>query len=133
MVLGGVAATVGQESADDEEAIASAGYLAGRVHLGPKAGKTMGFLQLGGGAASYEFDLAGETFSVDGTSAVFGGGLTVFVTPSLQFALTLNHYAVTFEEASFGGFSGNVDFEADYSTLTVGLKYVFNRSANSGS
>ena len=124
LVLGANGASVDNEFTDDETATAAAGYLAGRINFGKREGALNGFVQIGGGAASYEAEVEDASVSIDGTGGLFGVGATYFVSPNFMLMGTANYYAVQFNSVSVGGISVDVDFDANYAFIGVGVRYM---------
>lgn len=124
LVLGGQGAEVDNEFTDDGTATAAAGYLAGRINFGKRSGALNGFVQLGGGAASYEGEVEDAKVSIDGTGGLFGVGATYFVSENFMLMGTANYYAVKFNSVSVGGISVDVDFDANYAFFGVGARYM---------
>lgn len=124
LVLGAHGAEVDNDVTDDGKATAAAGYLAGRVNFGKRQGALNGFVQLGGGAGSYEGEILDTTVSFEGPAGLFGVGVTYFVAQNWMLMGTLDYYGIQFDEVSIGGFSADVDFDGDYAFVGIGIRYM---------
>lgn len=124
LVLGGHGAEVDNDVTDDGTATAAAAYIAGRVNFGKREGALNGFVQLGGGAGSYEGEVQDITLTFEGPAGLFGAGVTYFVGQNWMLMGTLDFYGVQFKDASVGGISANVDFDGDYTFVGVGIRYM---------
>jgi len=124
LVLGAHGAEVDNDVTDDGTATAAAGYLAGRINFGKREGALNGFVQLGGGAGSYEGEIQDINVSFEGAAGLLGAGVTYFVADNWMLMGTIDFYGIQFEEASIGGFSADVDFDGNYAFIGVGIRYM---------
>ncbi|NNF03915.1 MAG: outer membrane beta-barrel protein [Rhodothermales bacterium] len=124
LVLGAHGAEVDNDVTDDGTATAAAGYLAGRVNFGKREGALNGFVQLGGGAGSYEGDVLDTNVTFEGPAGLFGAGVTYFVSPNWMLMGSLDFYGIEFEEVSVGGLSADISFDGNYAFFGVGIRYM---------
>jgi opacity protein-like surface antigen len=120
--LRGSAAEVDMAGLSDTYALAHVD-LAARVHFrGPEA-KVLPFVTAGVSARAAEIDLLGAPFSITGAGPTLGGGVAIFVNPSLAIDIGLTWTTGTFTEAEYRGVREEIDISATSTRFEVGVAW----------
>lgn len=120
--LRGSAAEVDMAGLNDAYALAHFD-LAARVHFrGPEA-KVLPFVIAGASVRAAEIDLLGAPFSITGAGPTLGGGMAIFLNPSLAIDIGLTWTAGTFTEAEYRGMREEIDISATSTRFEVGVAW----------
>ncbi len=97
--------------------------IAARVHFrGPEA-KVLPFVTAGFSARAAEIDILGNPFSIVGTGPTLGGGLAIFLNPSLAIDIGLTWTGGSFTEAEYGGLKEEIDVGATSARFEAGVAW----------
>jgi opacity protein-like surface antigen len=120
--LRGSAAEVDMTGFNDTYALAHFD-IAARVHLrGPEA-QVLPFVTAGVSARAAEIDILGDPFSITGAGPTLGGGLAIFLSPSLAIDIGLTWTGGTFTEAEYRGLKEEIDISATSARFEAGVAW----------
>ncbi|MEJ2205880.1 MAG: outer membrane beta-barrel protein, partial [Gemmatimonadota bacterium] len=120
--LRGSAAEVDMAGLNDTYALAHFD-IAARVHFrGPEA-QVLPFVMGGVSGRAAQIDLLGDPFSITGAGPTLGGGVAIFLNPSLAIDIGLSWTAGTFTQAEYRGLTEEIDISATSARFEAGVAW----------